>query len=148
VRIIKYSMPILTVLGLIFLGFLGKKYGVQDAQISELGRKSNFAQVVIHGRISDEVRLHSAAKDSPGEASSLEFDVDDGTGILRIRCYEDTVEELLAAGKIPARGDNVRLVGSYQFKAKRAFAILGSAADLTIRTSADEANRKKDHDGN
>jgi hypothetical protein len=124
-------MPILTVLGLIFLGFLGRIYGVQEVKISELGRKSNFAQVIITGKISDEVRLHGSSSDARGD--SLEFEVDDGTGIIRIRCYDDTTQELKAAKKIPVEDDTVRVVGNYQFKAKRAFVILGSAADLTIQ---------------
>ncbi|MFH0879728.1 MAG: hypothetical protein V2A34_08445, partial [Lentisphaerota bacterium] len=115
-RIIKYTMPFVTILGIILLGFLGRIYGIQEARISELGRKTNFAQVRIQGRISGEVRLHSS-NDARGETSSLEFEVDDGTGIIRVRCYEDTTQELQAESKVPVRGDQVSLVGNYQFKA-------------------------------
>ncbi len=132
VRIIKYTMPFLTILGLILLGFLGRLYGIQDAKISELGRRTNFAQVRIQGRIHNEVRIHSSDDDARGDSSSVEFEVDDGTGIIRIRCYDDTTQELQEAGLIPAKGDEVSLVGNYQFKARRQFVILGSASDLTI----------------
>ena len=146
-RIIKYTMPFVTILGIVLLGFLGRIYGIQDAKISELGRKTNFAQVRIQGRINAEVRLHSASDDARGETSSVEFDVDDGTGVIRVRCYEDTTQELQAESKIPALGDQVNLVGNYQFKAKRQFVILGSSADLTI-LPADQKTQKDDHGRN
>lgn len=130
VRAIKYSTPFLAILGIIGLSFLGRWYGTPAVKIESLGRKSNFAQVRIEGRVSADIRFYSA--DAQGRPSSLEFEVDDGSGLIRVRCYEDAYEEMLAAEKIPARGDRVSLVGNYQYKAKRQFIILSSPQDLQI----------------
>ena len=130
VRLIKYSMPVLTVVGLFLLAAMGRQYGVQPVQIKDLSRKSNYAQVRLAGRISDEIRFH--AKDEEGAGGSLEFDLDDGTDVIRVRAYDDVTDELRRAGKIPGVGDQVVVDGSYQYKARRHFIILGSADALQI----------------
>ncbi len=130
-------MPILAVLGLFLLSSMGKKYGVQPVQIQDLTRKSNYAQVRLTGRVSDEIRFHSSDQEASG--GSLEFEVDDGTDTIRIRAYDDVSDEVQKAGKIPGFGDEVVVDGSYQYKARRHFIILGSADDLQIRREKPEA---------
>ena len=134
IRVIKYSTPFLAILGLVLLSFMGKKYGVQPITIKELNRKSNYAQVQLTGRVSDEIRFHAAdaATESDSGSGSLEFEVDDGTDTIRVRAYDDVSAEVQAAGKVPGFGDQVVLNGSYQYKARRHFIILGSADDLRI----------------
>ena len=136
VRILKYSMPILTVVGLFLLGALGRSFGVQPVKIKDLGRKSNYAQVRLAGRVSDDVRFH--AKEEEGAGGSLEFELDDGTDTIRIRAYDDVSAEVQAAGKVPGFGDQIEVIGSYQYKARRHFIILGSAADLQIQREKPE----------
>ncbi len=132
VRLIKYTSPILTILGLFLLAHLGRVYGSPQVKIAELGRKTNFAQVQIAGIVPGELRLH-ASDDETGESrNSLEFDVDDGTGVIRVRAYDDATQELMAAGELPNFGDRVTLVGNYQFKGRRQFMILSSPFDLEI----------------
>lgn len=118
--------------------FLGRVYGISDVSISELGRKANFAQVRIDGRVSGEIRVHAGDTDSGAGGRALEFDVDDGTGIIRVRCYEDAFEELRAARNIPGPEDHVTLVGNYQYKAKRQFLILSASTDLRIQRTRPE----------
>ncbi len=132
IRLLKYSTPILTILGILLLGHMGRTQGITEVKIAALGRKTNFAQVQIKGRVNEEVRFHAADPESLMGSSSLEFEVDDGTGLIRVRCYEEPYENLLAAGKIPGFNDRVAVVGNYQFKAKRQFMILGSPDDVQI----------------
>ena len=129
-------MPVLTVIGLFLLGSLGRSYGVQAVKIKDLGRKSNYAQVRLAGRVSDEIRFH--AKEEEGAGGSLEFELDDGTDTIRIRAYDDVSAEVQEAGKIPGFGDQVEVIGSYQYKARRHFIILGSAGDLRIQREKPE----------
>lgn len=129
-------MPVLTVIGLFLLSSLGRTYGVQAVKIKDLSRKSNYAQIRLAGRVSDDVRFH--AKEEEGAGGSLEFELDDGTDTIRIRAYDDVSAEVQAAGKIPGFGDQVEVIGSYQYKARRHFIILGSAADLQIRREKPE----------
>ncbi len=132
VRALKYGTPVLTILGLGLLSVLGGIYGTPDVMIAQLNRRANFAQVRIEGRVSDEIRFYKADPDSGTRTSSLQFEVDDGTGIIRVRCYEDAYEDLLEAGAIPGLGDWVTVVGNYQYKAKRQFMILSSPEDIEI----------------
>jgi hypothetical protein len=132
VRLIKYSSPVLTILGIFLLVFLGRVYGTPEVRVAELGRKANFAQVRIQGRVADEIRFHPAEMESGFGTRSLEFDVDDGTGVIRIRCYEDAFDEIRAADNIPGFGDRIELIGNYQYKARRQFVILSSTHDLRI----------------
>ena len=129
-------MPVLTVIGLFLLSSLGRTYGVQAVKIKDLSRKSNYAQIRLAGRVSDDVRFH--AKEEEGAGGSLEFELDDGTDTIRIRAYDDVSAEVQEAGKIPGFGDQVEVIGSYQYKARRHFIILGSAADLQIRREKPE----------
>ena len=151
VRLIKYSTPILAILGLVLLSFLGKTYGVQSVKIKDLNRKSNYAHIRLTGRVSGDIRFHAsatatamatdtdAASDTDSSsAGSLEFEVDDGTDTIRVRAYDDVSREVQAAGKIPGFGDQVELIGSYQYKARRHFIILGSPNDLQIRRERPE----------
>ncbi|HOW97957.1 MAG TPA: hypothetical protein P5567_01070 [Kiritimatiellia bacterium] len=130
VRLLKYSTPFLTIAGIVLLSHMGRVYGSPTVKISSLGRKTNFAQVRVEGRISGDLRYYPA--DAKGRNSSLEFEVDDGTGLMRIRCYDDTTEELLKADKIPVFGDRVSLIGNYQYKARRQIMILSAVEDLDI----------------
>ena len=54
--------------------FLGKVYGTSDVRIAELGRKANFAQVRIDGRVSGDVRVYASDSDSGMSARGLEFE--------------------------------------------------------------------------
>ena len=131
VRLIKYSSPFLAILGIVFLSVLGKIYGRPEVMVADLDRKANFAQVQLCGRVSDAPRFHAADTSGKG-SSSFEFELDDDTGLIRVRCYEDTYEEMLKQGKVPGFGDRVTLIGNYQYRAKRQFVILGAAEDLQI----------------
>ena len=133
VRLIKYSSPFLAILGIVWLSFMGKMYGTADVRISELGRRCNFAQVRIEGRVSGPIRVYASDSDSGMNSRGLEFEVDDGTGVIRIRCYADVFDELQATTNIPGPEDHVSLIGNYQYKAKRQFVILSSSSDLKIR---------------
>lgn len=140
VRIIKYSTPFLTILGILLLSALGRIYGRPEVMVADLGRKANFAQVQLCGRVSDAPRFHPADLESGKGSSSFEFELDDDTGIIRVRCYEETYEELLARNKIPGFGDRVTLIGNFQYRAKRQFVILGAEEDLQIeREKPDQA---------
>jgi len=129
---LKYLSPILTVVGIALLFQFGAARGNPKVKIEQLGRRTNFAQVWIEGTVEEPPRFYrSQANDAPG-AGSLEFSVDDGTGVLKIRSYEDVTVELVRTGSVPGTGDQVSLLGTYQYKAKADFVILGAAAALKI----------------
>lgn len=130
--LLKYLSPILTVVGIAFLFQFGASRGNPEVKIQQLGRRTNFAQVRVEGSVVEAPRFYrSVGNDAPG-AGSLEFAVDDGTGVLKIRAYEDATVELVRTGSIPGAGDKVAILGTYQYKAKADFLILGAAAALKI----------------
>jgi hypothetical protein len=130
--LLKYLTPILTVIGIWGLFQFGASRGNPEVKIEQLGRRTNFAQVRVEGTVEESPRFYrSQANEAPG-AGSLEFAVDDGTGVLKIRAYDDATVELVRTGVIPGAGDKVTILGTYQYKAKADFLILGSAAALRI----------------
>jgi hypothetical protein len=58
--------------------------------------------------------------------------VDYGTGVIRVRAYDDATQELMAAGELPNFGDRVTWSATTQFKGRRQFMILSSPFDLEI----------------
>lgn len=132
--ILKYLTPVLTVVGIALLFKLGAARGNPKVKIEMLGRRTNFAQVQVEGTVAGSPRFYrSQVSEVPG-AGSLEFPIDDGTGILKIRSYEDATIELVRTGAIPGAGDRVTILGTYQYKAKADFLILGASTALKIHT--------------
>jgi hypothetical protein len=145
ILLLKYLTPILTVVGIALLFKLGASRGNPEVKIEALGRRTNFAQVRVEGSVEESPRFYrSQASEAPG-AGSLEFSVDDGTGVLKIRAYEDATVELVRTGAIPGAGDRVAILGTYQYKAKADFLILGSAAALKIHAPVAEEVTPLDH---
>ena len=85
VRALKYLSPVITVLGILLLLWVGKTYGTPAVKIASLGKRNNYAQVSITGKISQDIRFYKSTRSRSEGAGSLEFMVDDGTGIIKVR---------------------------------------------------------------
>lgn len=132
VFLLKYLSPLAAIVGIALLFYLGNRYGHPQVKIKQLGTRSNFAQIEIAGTVCSDIRHYPSDIKAQGSGGSLEFNLDDGTGIIKVRCYDDAVAELVRSRKIPVSGDKVTIRGTYQFKAKNDFIILGSAQGITI----------------
>ncbi len=139
VFLIKYSTPFLTVLGIALLYYLAGTSPYPAASVRDLGRRNNFAQVQVRGTVNDDVRFFPAPGDRHPPSGSLEFRIDDGTGVIKIRCYDDSTADLIKHRQIPGLGDRVTIRGSYQFRAKSDFIVLDSAHSIEIERNLAKA---------
>jgi len=139
VRLLKYLSPVVSVVGLFVLYYVGLYYGNPEVKLETLTKRSNFAQVKINAKVSAPIKYYSSSSTKGEDAGgSMEFEIDDGTALMSVRCYDDAVRELVDSKKIPAFGDDVTVRASYQYKGKGGMLILGSEMGLEIRRKTPE----------
>jgi hypothetical protein len=132
VRLIKYLTPIISVLGLFVLHYIGVHYGNPEVKLDTLTKRSNFAQVTTNAVVNAPLRYYAASDKGENAGGSVEFEIDDGTSLMLVRCYDDATRELVEAGKLPAFGDKIKMTASFQYKGKGGFLILGSEKGIKI----------------
>jgi len=132
VRLIKYLTPIISVLGLFVLHYIGLNYGNPEVKLDTLTKRSNFAQITTSAVVNGPLRYYAATNKGEDGGGSIEFEIDDGTALMLVRCYDDATRELVDAKKLPAFGDKVKLRASFQYKGKGGFLILGSEKGIDI----------------
>ncbi len=132
VRLIKYLTPIISVLGLFVLHYIGVHYGNPEVKLDTLTKRSNFAQVTTNAVVNAPLRYYAASGKGENAGGSVEFEIDDGTALMLVRCYDDATRELVEAKKLPAFGDKIKMTASFQYKGKGGFLILGSEKGIKI----------------
>lgn len=132
VRLLKYLSPVIAVLGLFVLHYIGIHYGNPEVKLDTLTKRSNFAQVSIKASVSSPIKYYAATGRGEDAGGSLEFEIDDGTALMLVRCYDDATRELVESKKVPGYGDSVKLRASFQYKGKGGFLILGSERGIEV----------------
>lgn len=133
IRLLKYGTPVLSVVGLVLVIWMGRSMGIPTVHLSDLGPRTNFAGVVIEGTVAAPPRVYESRYGGEDAAGSLQFLLDDGTGVMRVRAYEDATNELARAGKLPALGDRVKVTAHYQYRSQGDLLLLDGASSLEIR---------------
>ncbi|MBI3272924.1 MAG: hypothetical protein HYZ53_28305 [Planctomycetes bacterium] len=141
IRALKYGSPVLALAGLFALVAFARAAGDPEVKIERLDARMNFARVRIRGKVAGPPRLYESRSGSEDAAGSLQFMIDDGTGILRVRSYDAVTRELMQAGKVPAMGDEVAVVAPYQHRAQGDLLLLDSALALTLQREEPAAAR-------
>ena len=131
-RLAKYASPIIGIIGILVLGYLGKTIGNPMVKVSSLTEQSNFAYVQLEGVVCDTPRLYHASGSDDPTAGTLQFCLDDGTARTRVKTYEDATRRIVKAGKIPAVGDRVHVMGNFQIRMHRHSLVVGAPEELTI----------------
>ena len=132
VRLVKYLTPIISVLGLFVLHYIGIHYGNPEVKLDSLTKRSNFAQVSVNATVNGPLRYYAAAGKGENAGGSAEFEIDDGSALMLVRCYDDATREMAEFKKLPAFGDKIKLRASFQYKGKGGFLILGSEKGIEI----------------
>jgi hypothetical protein len=135
-RIIKYSSPFLAVLGILVLHQLGQVQGHPLVRVGELTPRSNFAYVRIAGTVCEAPRVYAAAGSQEADSSALEFAVDDGTGRIKVKTYEDATRRVVASGNVPVMGDKVEVLGNLQFRGSKKSLVVGAAEEIRVTGAA------------
>lgn len=132
VRLVKYLTPIISILGLFVLHYIGVHYGNPEVKLDTLTKRSNFAQVTANAVVNAPLRYYAASDKGENAGGSIEFEIDDGSALMLVRCYDDATRELVEAKKLPAFGDKIKMTASFQYKGKGGFLILGSEKGIKI----------------
>lgn len=132
VRLIKYGSVVGAIIGLFILQQIGAHIGTPHVTISEITRTYNFASIQISGIVQPTVRFYPVETEHERPSGTIVFEVDDGTGLIKVKAYEGVTKEMVQTRKIPSPGDRVRLTGTLHIKGNKISMILGSAAYLTI----------------
>lgn len=135
VRLAKYLAPMLAIAGLLYLRHLGQSMGNPQVSIAELTRRSNFATVQLRGKVCDVPRFFLASGSSDPTTGTLDFWLDDGSGRIRVKSYEDATRRIFEHGKVPSLGDEVTAIGNVQVRAHRQSFIVGAPQQLEIARS-------------
>ena len=121
---------VLAIAGLLMFHIWSIPYGTPDVNLEDLNETSNYAYVRLSGVVTQAPVYYP---DEYGDAGTIYFTVDDGTGEISVRAYPSpTVEDMLATGKIPGFGDRVNVTGNtYWYNAETGF-ILNHLDQLEI----------------
>ncbi len=130
VRATRYAAVFMSVVGLILLYWMAVSSKIQTVKISDISPTMNFAYVRVEGRVTGEPRVFK----ENGKARSLRFDVDDGTGEIRVSAYQTQARELLERDILPHAGDHVSVAGSLNVSADDRLMLRIQAADQVTLT--------------
>lgn len=130
---LKYSCPILAILGMILLHHLGATIGNPLVKLEDLDRTSNFAYVQLEGTVCEPPRFYHASGSDDPTAGTMEFCLDDGTGRTRVKTYEDATRRVVRQKKVPSTGDTVHITGNFQTRTHKHSIIVGSPDEIEIR---------------
>lgn len=121
---------VMAITGLLLFHVWSIPFGTPSVNLEDLNETSNYAYVTLSGVVT---RAPVYYPDEHGDAGTIYFTVDDGTGELSVRAYPTpVVEDMIATGKIPGFGDRVNVTGNtYWYNAETGF-ILNHINQLDI----------------
>ncbi len=109
VRAVKLIAILLATVGLFALWWYARNTPIPTVSAAEALGTMNMAYVQVAGRVT-----RSITYDPDG--GFLAFWLDDGTGEVRVTSYRDVTRALLAAGTIPAIGDEITVAGTLRIR--------------------------------
>ena len=125
VRAVKIAALLLATVGLLALWWMARHMDIPTVSAAEALGTMNMAYVRVQGRITRGLSYDPTS-------GYLAFWLDDGTGEVRVSSYRDVTETLLAAGIIPALGDDVTVAGTLRIREDYVSLTLNAAEHLTL----------------
>lgn len=108
-RAVKLAAVLLATVGLLALWWIARQARIPTLTAAEAQGSMNMAYVQVQGQISRAVTYDP-------EGGYLAFWVDDGTGEVHVTAYRAVTQALLAAGQVPALGDQVTVAGTLRIR--------------------------------
>ncbi len=124
-RAVKWTALLLATVGLALLWVAAVRLPLPRISINQASSTMNFAYVEIAGQV---VRGPTYNPDS----RSLSFTVADDTGEMRVWAFRDVVDDLRAAGQIPALGDQVTVAGTLRVREEDVSLTLNAPEHLQV----------------
>ncbi len=125
VRAVKIAAILLATVGLLALWWLARRMDIPTVSAADALGTMNMAYVRVQGRVTRSLSYDPAS-------GYLAFWLDDGTGEVRVSSYRDVTQALLAAGKVPALGDDVTVAGTLRIREDYVSLTLNAAGHLTL----------------
>lgn len=141
IRSIKAISLFIAVVGVALLLVWANMKGVTKRDIGDITKRQNYAYMEIEGVIKGDVRYHIQVSDD-GKAlpGSLEFQIDDGTGILAVKAYDEVTKDLVKKNMIPIKGDRVKVAGSANFRENDVSLVIQDPEELEIDRDPSDIN--------
>jgi DNA/RNA endonuclease YhcR with UshA esterase domain len=109
-------------------------YGVNAplVKVDEIGPTYNFGIVRVEGKVD---------RTSIPPWGGLDFSVDDGTGVIRVRAYQDMAKKIIDAGRFPSEGDVVSVEGTLRLSgaSRLPMMVVNVPEKIRVISSAPEA---------
>lgn len=128
-KAVKIAAIVLALLGLLLLWWAARSLPIPLLTVEAAQGTMNMAYVRVQGRITRSLTYDP-------ESGYLAFWVHDGTGEVRVAAYRDVTRDLLAAGKIPALGDQVEVAGTLRIREDYVSLTLNVAEHLRLERPA------------
>jgi hypothetical protein len=129
IRALRLAALTLAGVGLLFLYLMGRHRDTPLMTIGDITPMMNYATV----RISGAVERSPYVSRRGGTVEYLSFQVDDGTGALRVSAEDDVAAELDTRQLTPQRGQHVEVTGRLTVKADGKHQLrLQSAGDVNL----------------
>ncbi|MEJ5309173.1 MAG: OB-fold nucleic acid binding domain-containing protein [Anaerolineae bacterium] len=125
VRAVKIAAILLATVGLLALWWLARRMDIPTVSAADALGTMNMAYVRVQGRVTRSLSYDPTS-------GYLAFWLDDGTGEVRVSSYRDVTQALLAAGKVPALGDDVTVAGTLRIREDYVSLTLNAAGHLTL----------------
>ena len=125
VRAVKIAAILLATVGLLALWWLARRMDIPTVSAADALGTMNMAYVRIQGRVTRSLSYDPTS-------GYLAFWLDDGTGEVRVSSYRDVTQALLAAGTVPALGDEVTIAGTLRIREDYVALTLNAAEHLAL----------------
>ena len=125
VRVVKIAAILLATVGLLALWWLARRMDIPTVSAADALGTMNMAYVRVQGRVTRSLSYDPTS-------GYLAFWLDDGTGEVRVSSYRDVTQALLAAGRVPALGDEVTVAGTLRIREDYVALTLNAAEHLTL----------------
>jgi len=117
IKIIKAVSILVAILGVGLLLLWANLQEPSGMKIGDISKRQNYAFVEIEGEITGDSMYYVEVSDE-GEVfpSGLSFWLDDGTGVIKVKTYDEVTKDIIEAKKIPVEGDRVVIKGNVMFR--------------------------------
>jgi DNA/RNA endonuclease YhcR with UshA esterase domain len=113
VQVFRYAALLVGIVGLGLLYLMVRNKDIPAIRIGDIEPTMNFAYVRVIGSVSGDARIFKEGN----RVRSLRFMVDDGSGEISVTAFRSQAEALVAANRVPRRGDRVEVTGSLNMTA-------------------------------
>ncbi len=123
IRFFRIFSITVAVVGLFLIWLAARGINAPLIKVKDIQPLHSFAYVRVEGE---------NARTSTYDDGGMSFDVDDGTGTLRVQAYADTGKDLAKMGRVPDPGDRVSAEGTLQFTGDRVKLIVNAPEKVKV----------------